>query len=311
MNTSHKTSTYIGRFAPSPSGPLHFGSLVTALASYLDAKHYGGQWLVRMEDIDPPREEPGADKAILESLLAHGLTWDGSVMVQSTRLEAYADILSALEASTYPCQCTRQRLLSLKGVYDNNCSQHLITDSNKMSSTRVKIDALDNEELFSAEHYPDLFQGEQIQSLAQETGDFILRRKDGLFAYQLAVVIDDIEQGVNHIIRGSDLLSSSARQRYLALLIQKRLGIKSTLPIYGHLPVATNKMKQKLSKQAKAKAIDNRQAFVNLCQALEFLHQAVPAEIIAHKDVTTLMHWAIKHWQRKNIPQTLAIVVEV
>ncbi|MFT5116817.1 MAG: glutamyl-Q tRNA(Asp) synthetase [Kiritimatiellia bacterium] len=311
MKPCAKPSTYIGRFAPSPSGPLHFGSLVTALASYLDAKHYGGQWLVRMEDIDPPREKAGADHIILASLLAHGLAWDGSVMYQSTRLAAYAEILSTLGTNTYPCQCTRQRLLNLKGVYDNHCSRHLITDSNNRGSTRVKIDALDHEQLFAAEHYADLFQGEQIQSLAQDTGDFILRRKDGLFAYQLAVVIDDIEQGVNHIIRGSDLLSSSPRQRYLTLLLQQELGIKSTLPIYGHLPIATNQMKQKLSKQTKAKAIDNRHAFVNLSRALAFLQQIVPAEIIADQDISTLMNWAIQHWQRKNIPQTLAIVVEV
>jgi glutamyl-Q tRNA(Asp) synthetase len=180
-----------------------------------------------------------------------------------------------------------------------------------MVSTRVKIDILDNEQLFAAEHYTDLFQGEQTQSLAQATGDFILRRKDGLFAYQLAVVIDDIEQGVNHIIRGADLLSSTPRQRYLTLLLQQELGIKSTLPIYGHLPVATNKKKQKLSKQAKAKAIDNKIAFTNLCRALDFLHQIVPADITSQQDITLLLNWAIKYWQRKNIPQTLAVVVEV
>lgn len=304
-------SSYIGRFAPSPSGPLHFGSLISALASYLDAKHHHGQWLVRMEDIDPPREEAGAKERILASLHAHRLIWDGDIMYQSTRLDAYADILSKLHASTYLCQCGRQRLLELRGVYDSHCLHHPIPDnSNIMTSTRVNLNSLSEQSLFIAEHYSDLFQGSQSQSLQREVGDFILRRKDKLFAYQLAVVIDDIEQGITHIIRGSDLLSSTPRQRYLTLLLQQQLDLSADLPIYGHIPVATNTIGQKLSKQHKAKAIDDNTAFDNLCRALLFINHPPPSEITATGDISCLLKWATTHWQRKNIPQALSFVVE-
>jgi glutamyl-Q tRNA(Asp) synthetase len=301
------TSPYIGRFAPSPSGPLHFGSLITAIASYLDAKHHNGQWLVRMEDIDPPREEAGAAVRILASLKAHGLIWDDSVLYQSTRLDAYANILANIKNATYPCQCSRQRMLELRGIYDGRC-QHQTSpiDPANMTSTRISLRALSASALTTSEHYSDIIQGDQQQQLSREVGDFILRRKDGLFGYQLAVVCDDITQGITHIIRGSDLLSSTCRQRYLTQLISPH----HTLPEYGHIPVASNKIGQKLSKQNKSAPINDGDAFNNLCRALDFLHLKVPFNIVQTQQINALLNWAIEHWERKNIPQTLSVVVE-
>jgi glutamyl-Q tRNA(Asp) synthetase len=306
-------SHYIGRFAPSPSGSLHFGSLVTALASYVDAKHHHGQWLVRMEDIDPPREEVGAKSRILETLRAHGLHWDGDIMYQSSRLTTYARVLSSLKPMTYLCRCTRKRIEALNGVYDGHCLQNPIPEnSTSPSATRINLQALAQDALFQAEHFDDLFQGSQHQTLYSDVGDFILQRKDGLFAYQLAVAIDDISQGITHIIRGSDLLPSTPRQRFLLLLLQQEQGLNNTaLPIYGHIPVATNHLQQKLSKQHKAPAINNDNAFDNLCAALAFLHQTVPAEVIAQKNIALLLLSAIERWQRNHIPQTRSLVVKV
>lgn len=307
-------TNYIGRFAPSPSGPLHFGSLITALASFLDAKHHNGKWLVRMEDIDPPREEAGAAERILASLQAHQLLWDGDILYQSTRLAAYQQGLDSLKQATYRCQCGRQQLLELRGIYDSRC-RHKTLDNDVLTSTRIHLQCLSDNELFVAEHYHDLFQGEQQQSLQQEVGDFILRRKDGLFAYQLAVVCDDIFQGITHIIRGSDLLSSTPRQRYLIQLFnqQSHTSLHQTtypLPDYGHIPIASNKLHQKLSKQHKAKPLDDTQAFDNLCRALAFLKHPAPQDIQQQKSMHDLVVWAIAAWRREKIPQTLSFVVE-
>ena len=302
-----KYNHYIGRFAPSPSGPLHIGSLITALASFLDARHYNGQWLVRMEDIDPPREEPGAQQMILKSLRTHGLTWDGDVLFQSQRLTHYDDILEQLQEATYRCSCARQRLLELRGVYDSHCQKHPVSDAHLMTSTRVALDKLNKNQMASAEHFEDIFQGAQQQNLRTQVGDFILRRKDGLVAYQLAVVVDDMEQGVTHIIRGSDLLSSTPRQQYLQLLLGSTAG---ALPTYGHIPVATNAIGQKLSKQHKAKGIDDSLAFENLCQALTFLKHSPPDDVCRHRHIDRLLAWAIEHWDRQRIPQAMSFIVD-
>jgi glutamyl-Q tRNA(Asp) synthetase len=300
-------NSYIGRFAPSPSGPLHIGSLITALASFLDARHHAGQWLVRMEDIDPPREEAGAQQSILNSLKAHGLHWDGKVVFQSQRLECYREILQDLQSKTYQCSCARQRLLELHGIYDGHCQNTPVIDKNLMTSTRIALNQLCDEKMFIAEHFQDVMQGPQKQNLKKEVGDFILQRKDGLVAYQLAVVVDDMQQGITHIIRGSDLLSSTPRQRYLQLLLG---ATGDTLPTYGHIPVATNRTGQKLSKQHKAKGIDDNQAFENLCQALLFLNHPTPDSIRYSNNIDTLLHWAINHWRRASIPQAVSVVVE-
>ena len=207
-------ASYIGRFAPSPTGPLHLGSLFTALASYLDARANHGRWLVRMEDIDPPREIPGAADTILRQLENHGLHWDDSVLYQSQRLRAYQQAVADLvdKQLVYYCQCTRARLRSLNGIYDGHCrSQKLLTaDSNATKSSAIRILVPD-----LTITWADLIQGPCSENLAKSCGDFIVVRRDGLFAYQLAVSVDDGYQGITHIIRGDDLLDSTPRQIYL------------------------------------------------------------------------------------------------
>jgi len=304
-NHSDSASSYIGRFAPSPSGPLHFGSLVTALASFLDARSQQGTWLVRMENLDPPREQAGAQKRILESLQTHGLTWDGSIMYQGDRLSIYDEALANLHQHTFLCACSRPRLLELNGIYDSYCRHHPIDPHlGKLTSVRIGLTGLNQQQLALAEHYIDLFQGLQVQSLQREVGDFIVRRKDGLIAYQLAVVVDDIEQGVTHNIRGSDLLSSTSRQRYLIQLLN------GSLPSYGHVPVATNHLGQKLSKQHKAKGLDDQKAFDNLCKALVFLHHSPPAHIKEERNIEYLLQWSIKCWDRQRIPSSMSFATE-
>lgn len=288
------SSRYIGRFAPSPTGKLHFGSLTSAVASYLDAKAHGGQWLVRMEDLDPPREEAGAAASILESLEAHHLYWDGPVLYQSTRLDAYAEIADKLQPLTYPCRCIRQRLIGLNGPYDSHCrySPPAATDT---TAQRIRIDALaDN--LALIETTPDLFQGPQTFPLA-DVGDFIIRRKDGLFAYQLAVAVDDHYQGVTHVIRGLDLLDSTSRQRYILRLLD------APLPEYGHLPLALGADGDKLSKQTRAQPLDNRQNFSNLIAALRFLGHPPPQDCLSESNCEQTLQWAVQHWQRSRVPR--------
>ncbi len=287
------SEAYIGRFAPSPTGPLHFGSLVSALASYLDARSRGGLWLVRMEDLDPPREQPGAAAAILASLEQHSLQWDGAVVYQSQRHEAYRATLTELEQAelVYPCNCTRRDLQSMSGVYNGHC-RHRKVDRSKAHALRLKLYDLPASapQLPEITRFDDLIQGPQSQNLRLEAGDQIVKRKDGLFAYQLAVVVDDMRQGISHIIRGSDLLEVSARQQFLFQL----LGAKA--PIYGHVPVAVNAQGQKLSKQNLAPPLNPSEAGANLWRALAFLNQRPPAEL-ANGSPEELLDWGLRHWR--------------
>ena len=287
--------TYIGRFAPSPTGELHLGSLFAALASYLDARHQGGSWLVRMEDLDPPREQPGAADAILHSLEAHRLTWDGSVSYQSQRQQAYRRALQQLREAglTYPCNCSRQRLKS-QPVYDRHCLHHPAVKRPFAVRLRIPEDRL---RYICCE---DIFCGTIRHDLLLESGDFVVRRKDGLFAYQLAVVVDDIAQGITHIIRGRDLLESTPRQCLLFRLLD------SEPPQMGHLPVLVNRTQQKLSKQTHAPPIDSRHASNNLWLALRLLGLPPPAEL--HGDsCEILLEWALQHWRREAVPSCSTI----
>ncbi len=290
---SANATAYIGRFAPSPTGPLHFGSLVSALASYLEARSRGGQWLVRMEDLDPPREQPGAADAILASLEQHNLEWDGAVMYQSQRQQAYAEVLAELKQTklVYPCNCTRSDLRTMDGVYQGRCRQRRF-DPRKAHALRLKLYDLPagSPELPETTRFVDLIQGPQSQNLRLEVGDQIVKRKDGLFAYQLAVVVDDIAQGVSHIIRGSDLLEVSARQQFLFQL----LGAEP--PVYGHLPIAVNSEGQKLSKQNLAPPLNPTEAGANLWRALAFLSQKPPAEL-AEASPAEILAWGQSHWR--------------
>lgn len=282
---------YIGRFAPSPTGPLHFGSLVSALASYLDAKSQQGKWLVRMEDLDPPREQPGAATEILRSLEAHGLEWDGEVLYQSTRLDAYGEQLKSLIKAdlVYPCQCSRQRLQSLKGVYDGYCRTHPVA-ADAPIAWRLKLYDLPgsfaHNEII---HFTDAIQGEQTQNLRTQAGDQILKRRDGFYAYPLAVVVDDIAQGITHVIRGSDLLEVTGRQIFFFHLLGK------TAPQFGHVPLAIQENGQKLSKQNYAPPLLPEYAGRNLWQALRFLGQNPPFDL-ADNSAPDVLQWGLTHW---------------
>jgi len=257
------SSRYSGRFAPSPTGPLHFGSLVAALASYLDARAHGGDWLLRMEDVDTPRVVPGASDAILRALEAYGFEWDGAVMYQSRRGEAYQAALQTLQAMglVYACACSRKQLAETakRGIdgfiYQGTCRAHPpVADA----AQRLRVPA---ERIV----FDDRIQGRVACDLARESGDFVLKRADGVFAYQLAVVVDDAEQGITDVVRGADLLTSTPRQ----IVLQHCLGLAT--PSYAHLPVVLDPLGDKLSKQTLAAPIDPLRPLPALVQALRFL----------------------------------------
>lgn len=261
---------YVGRFAPSPTGRLHQGSLVAALASYLDAHAHGGRWLVRMEDLDPPREMAGAAQAILETLAACGFAADGEVVWQSGRHPAYQAAFDDLAArgQVYPCACTRkevadsllnqrERAFGRELVYPGTCGAGL-APGRAPRAWRVRVP----EEAIA---FDDVLQGPQAQNLAREVGDFVVRRADGPWAYQLAVVVDDGAAGITHVVRGADLLDSTPRQ----ILLQRLLGLPA--PEYAHVDVLTNAAGEKLSKQTGATAIAPAQAPAALARAAQFL----------------------------------------
>ncbi|MGH8688073.1 MAG: tRNA glutamyl-Q(34) synthetase GluQRS [Burkholderiales bacterium] len=259
-------SGYVGRFAPSPSGPLHFGSLVAALSSYMEAKAAEGKWLLRIEDLDPPREPRGAADEILRALERLGLGWDGPVHYQSARHARYGEMLADLlqRGFAYPCACTRKELedsaLAVDGarVYPGTCR-----DGRAGRSARaVRLRAHDAPIAFE-----DAVQGWIEQRVESAVGDFVLRRADGLWAYQLAAVVDDMDAGVTHVVRGTDLLESTARQIHL----QRLLGART--PRYAHVPAAVNASGEKLSKQTGARPIDLSDPARELARARRFLGQ--------------------------------------
>jgi glutamyl-Q tRNA(Asp) synthetase len=285
---------YRGRFAPSPTGPLHFGSLVAAVGSYLDAKHRHGTWLVRMEDLDTPRCVAGAADDILRTLDIFGLKSDEPVMFQSRRTSAYEAALQHLKESgaVYPCCCTRKEIAdsALHGiegpVYPGTCRSG-IPHGRDARAWRVKTDDL-------AIDLDDELQGHLSQSLETEIGDFVVKRADGLFAYQLAVVVDDAIQGITHVVRGADLLNSTPRQIHL----QRLLG--SDTPAYMHLPVAVNEAGEKLSKQTLAAPVDVSQPVATLVRVLDFLKQE-PPDSLSDANVKTVLDWAVRHWDAKKL----------
>jgi glutamyl-Q tRNA(Asp) synthetase len=289
---------YIGRFAPSPTGPLHFGSLVAAVASYCDARKNHGKWLLRMEDLDRPRTVYGAADTILQQLESFGFEWDGPVVYQSQRDSFYHEALETLNAKQliYPCTCTRKEIadsssiVGIEGViYPGTCLQQPIK-SDAPIAWRIKT----NDIKIS---FIDKIQGNIHQTLNTDIGDFILKRADGLFAYQLAVVVDDALQGITHVVRGADLLDSTPRQIYLQRLLNY------TTPQYTHVPVACNAAGEKLSKQTLAAAIDTSKTSFNLVQALDFLGQAPPANLLT-ENVNAIWQWAFANWQLPAVPQS-------
>lgn len=283
---------YRGRFAPSPTGPLHFGSLVAALGSYLEARKAGGQWLVRIEDLDPPREVPGAAAGILRSLERLGFAWDEAVLYQSTRAEFYEAALRQLITLdlAYPCSCTRselQVLMSPAGLDGDELRYPGICQAQPRRSDgpyayRFRVPA-------GTVRFFDELQGEIAVDLEHTIGDFVVKRRDGLFAYQLAVVVDDAAQGITHVVRGADLLLSTPRQ----LILQRALGIPT--PHYTHLPLATDAAGQKFSKATHATAIDDMPTQLALWKAATFLGLQAPAEL-QRASLRELWEWTLAHW---------------
>ena len=299
-------SSYVGRFAPSPSGPLHLGSLLAAVASFLDARANEGLWLVRIEDIDPPREPAGAADEILTQLHHFGLTWDGEVLYQSQRLDAYAAALMILanEGLCFRCECTRSALREHGTVYSGHCRIHGLSarylqyaDKHPDSSdaaVRLRVGS----DTYSLH---DRVQGAYAQTLNTDVGDFVVRRKDGLIAYQLAAVVDDAFQGITDIVRGIDLLDSTPRQLYL----QDRLGYNA--PRYAHLPVIVDAAGDKLSKQSFAPALELRRSNQQLYQCLTLLGLSPPKNLVTG-GVEAILAWGIEHWDIQAVPKLATLI---
>ncbi|AFJ02307.1 glutamyl-Q-tRNA synthetase [Methylophaga frappieri] len=294
MKQTLKSRPYVGRFAPSPTGELHFGSLLAATASYLDAKAHHGQWLVRIEDIDKPREIPGAADKILFQLDAYGFQWDGHIARQSANLDAYQQALTQLIADqrAFCCGCTRKQVAEagyqgIDGpVYPGTCRQGLQGKSAR--TWRFQVDQTEHD-------FSDRIQGQLSQNIARDVGDFVLRRADGLFAYQLAVVVDDACQGITDVVRGADLLDSTPRQQ----LLQIALGYPQ--PRYAHFPLAVNPQQQKLSKQNRAPAVAYPTTGDLLIQAFRFLGLNPPISLIT-ATMPEIWHWGIANWQINQVP---------
>ena len=295
-------SSYRGRFAPSPTGPLHFGSLVAAVGSYLDARTQGGEWLLRMEDVDTPRNVPGAAEQILAALEIFGFEWDGPVLWQSRRLDAYAAALDQLKAAgvLYACACSRKEIAdsatraAIDGglAYPGTC-RHGLPPGRSARAWRLRVDA-------QVVAFDDRLQGRIAQSLERDVGDFVLRRADGLFAYQLAVTVDDNFQGISDIVRGADLLASTPRQIWL----QRMLGYPQ--PRYAHLPVVSNTAGEKLSKQTLAPALDLLSPSSQLCDALSLLGQPVPPGLW-RAPLAEVWVWSLENWRFDAIPRRISI----
>ena len=276
----------IGRFAPSPTGDLHFGSLVSAVGSYLEAKSAGGLWLLRIEDIDPPREIAGSSSRIINDLHRFGLKPDGPVLYQSSRIDAYQDAIDKLleKGLAYPCACSRKDL-SESGSYAGTC-RNGIPPGKIPRSIRFRVDA-------GVCSFNDRLQGSVSDSPARNGGDFVIRRADGLFAYQLAVVVDDHFQGVTQVVRGADLLDSTNRQ----ICLQKALGFVT--PDYMHLPVVISADGKKLSKRNRTDPVKSQEPASALEQALEFLGQGPPPGL----SLNDLWKWALEHWKIDQVPR--------
>jgi glutamyl-Q tRNA(Asp) synthetase len=287
---------YRGRFAPSPTGPLHFGSLVAAAGSFLEARTRGGEWLVRMEDLDPPRVEAGAADGILRTLEACGLDWVGQVLCQSARNDAYHSALHRLRELrlVYPCACSRREIAdsAIGGtegpVYPGTCRGGIAAGR---SARALRLDTSG-----AAVAFEDALQGHITCQLERESGDFVLYRSDGVYAYQLAVVVDDAEQGITDVVRGADLLASTPRQIYIQQLL------RLPQPRYAHLPVAVNARGEKLSKQTLALPVDAAQPLPALMAALSFLGQQPPRGL-ERATVRELWAWAIENWRLDRVPR--------
>lgn len=290
---SAPSTSYRGRFAPSPTGPLHFGSLVAAVASYLCARKAGGHWLLRIEDLDPPREVPGSADQIIAALDALGFRWNESILRQSARLEIYQAAADRLleQGLAFTCSCSRTELQAAQSPagppgeelrYPGWCRGG-VRAADRPLALRFRVPT-------GVVTFVDRLQGEQQIDVEAEIGDFVIRRRDGLFAYQLAVVVDDAAQGITEVVRGTDLLTSTPRQ----ILLHRALRLPT--PMYAHMPVVTDTDGVKLSKSTRATAINPHQPTRELWRALHFLRQSPPTELL-RSEVATVWEWAIEHWK--------------
>ncbi len=294
------SSHYRGRFAPSPTGPLHFGSLVAAIGSYLDAKQQHGKWLVRIEDLDTPRTVNGASDNILRTLEAYGLQWDETVIYQSERNDFYQAAFDRLHTShlLYPCVCSRKEIADStlqhgeEPIYPGTCRNGLAL-SKAVRGWRIRVNN-------ACIRFSDQLHGIIVQDLASKVGDFVLLRADHVFAYQLAVVVDDHAQGITHVVRGADLLLSTTRQIYL----QQQLGFAT--PSYMHLPVAVNAQGEKLSKQTQAPAVERTNVAETFFAALVFLQQQPPPEL-RNQNVEQIKNWAIHNWRADRLSSSSSL----
>lgn len=283
-----------GRFAPSPTGELHFGSLIAALASFLNSRSKGGRWLLRIDDLDQPRVVHSTIASIQRCLEAHGLTWDGQVIYQNERLTLYQEALNDLKPYTFACQCSRKRIAEtaeagpMGFIYPGTCRNLHIDPEHNPSAIRVQAAGQIIE-------FQDQIQGLISADMDQQIGDFIIRRADGIFAYHLASAVDDCLDGITEVIRGMDLLPSTACQIHLQKLLQKKP------PRYGHFPIAVNSAQQKLSKLTGAPPVRSDEAVPTLYRALEFLGQHPPRDL-QQQQVNEIVEWGIQHWTVVTIP---------
>lgn len=293
-------SNYRGRFAPSPTGPLHFGSLLAAISSYAQARQHNGQWLVRIEDIDLPRCDPAFSTDILKTLECYGMNWDEEIIYQSQRDELYQTVLDDLSAKnhSYGCACSRKQInenitdADKQPVYPGTCRNGL-----KEGSIARSIRLRTNNKTIT---FNDLIQGNYSQNIASQVGDFIIKRADNIFAYQLAVVVDDEMQNITEIVRGSDMLDSTPRQIFLQQLLAY------STPAYMHIPIAVTAEGQKLSKQNRALPVATDDPRATLIEALTFLQQQPPQDL-QDCDIDSIWAWIIQHWSVKAIPAQYAI----
>lgn len=297
MPPTPPSTTSVGRFAPSPTGPLHFGSLLTAVGSYCLARQAGGLWLLRIEDLDIPRVVPGAADTILHTLDALALHWDGEILYQSRRSARYAEALALLENKglIYGCACSRKEILASAPhpgeegpIYPGFCRTGL-PPGRRPRAWRLRVPA-------RSVAVTDGVRGQQSQHLAEEVGDFVVRRADGLFAYQLAVVVDDADSGVSQVVRGQDLLTSTPRQIYL----QECLGFPH--PEYIHLPLALAADGEKISKRHGAVAVGREGGGMLIAAALRFLGQPLPAEL-EHAPPAEVLRWGVAHFDLRLVPK--------
>ena len=288
--SNNKSQIYKGRFAPSPTGPVHFGTLIAAVGSYLQAKKNNGEWLIRMEDVDTTRTVKGSDTDILKTLEAFGFEWDGEIIYQSKQSEYYQHALAKLlsQSLIFPCTCSRKQLSTTgSDIYPGTCRENQLPEKNehalRLFSKNTTIE------------FTDAIMGKQTQNIQRQCGDFIIKRRDGLFAYQLAVVVDDALQNITEVVRGSDLLASTARQIYL----QQRLDYAT--PAYCHLPIVVDANGNKISKSEGAARVDTRNREKLLFSVLIFLGQQPPADL-SKSGINDIWMWAKNNWNINRLP---------